>query len=599
MSTDAPFKPPRKKHSVMWWIGGLFFLLFLFFLLQLFGPNPPIVVSPATTFITEPLAANGLPNYEQYILQKSREGVTPENNAAALLWPALWPGELDPPQYAAVAAELGLNGIPSTDDALQGLYSKTTQARIADWLRKQTPPPASPVVRSAELVERPDPATSAADSPESAVQSDESYAPENDTATEQVIDRAMECPWTSAQIPPLAKWVAESQKPLDLMLEASHRPRCYFPSPSLIDDNYGTLINMMLPGVQSVRGAGRSLNTRAMWHVGEGRPNEAWQDLLAACRIGQLTAQGPTLVEHLVGIAISENACNGTVTMLHHGNPTAAQARQVMHDLGTLEDFSGMADSIDQMERASYLDTVIQFSQGNDDNGVLNSVGIDNNVSYVKIFAIDWNIVLRNGNRYYDRFAAAARLPDHASREQAISLLENEVAQRARDLGADSLVAAVLSPSARSDAVASILLGMFLPSIRLMTSSQDRGNTDLELTRLAAALAVHRAEQGSYPAKLDDLVPGVLDKVPVDLYNSQPFIYKRLEVGYLLYSAGDNGQDDGGSNEQTRIWEGRLLDDVDTTGTQSPQPEIPSGADDASIRVPRPAFQLPKPQPTE
>ena len=36
---------------------------------------------------------------------------------------------------------------------------------------------------------------------------------------------------------------------------------------------------------------------------------------------------------------------------------------------------------------------------------------------------------------------------------------------------------------------------------------------------------------------------------PVDLYNAAPYIYKRTADGYLLYTAGNNGSDDGGGNE--------------------------------------------------
>src|SRR4051812_30642624 len=87
---------PRKKPSVFWWLGGVFLLLTLVSLFQLFGPGPAIIISPQTTYITEPLRANGLPDYEQYILELSRADVTTQNNAAALMWPAIWPSELNP-----------------------------------------------------------------------------------------------------------------------------------------------------------------------------------------------------------------------------------------------------------------------------------------------------------------------------------------------------------------------------------------------------------------------------------------------------------------------------------------------------------------------
>src|SRR6478735_2790501 len=111
-------KPRRKKLSIFWWLGIAFIVTASIFVVLLFGPSPRIVVSPQTTFVTTPLRPNGLPDYEQYVLDTCRNGVTPENNAAALIWPALWPGELQPSQYAAVAKELGLKSIPFEDDAL-------------------------------------------------------------------------------------------------------------------------------------------------------------------------------------------------------------------------------------------------------------------------------------------------------------------------------------------------------------------------------------------------------------------------------------------------------------------------------------------------
>ena len=75
MSTDTPFQPPHKKPSIYWWLAGFLVLLFVLFLFQLFGANPPIVVSPQTTYITEPLGANGLPDYEKYVLEQSLKGV--------------------------------------------------------------------------------------------------------------------------------------------------------------------------------------------------------------------------------------------------------------------------------------------------------------------------------------------------------------------------------------------------------------------------------------------------------------------------------------------------------------------------------------------
>ncbi len=70
-----------------------------------------------------------------------------------------------------------------------------------------------------------------------------------------------------------------------------------------------------------------------------------------------------------------------------------------------------------------------------------------------------------------------------------------------------------------------------------------------DLTRTALALEAHRIEKGTYPDALTDLVPGHLAALPVDHFDDQPLIYRRAGEGYVLYSVGANGLDDGGTSD--------------------------------------------------
>jgi len=70
-----------------------------------------------------------------------------------------------------------------------------------------------------------------------------------------------------------------------------------------------------------------------------------------------------------------------------------------------------------------------------------------------------------------------------------------------------------------------------------------------KMTSLAVALAVERArlaQNGAVPATLDALVPRYLPSVPADPFDARPLRFKRLPRGYLIYSVGRDGVDDGG-----------------------------------------------------
>ena len=60
------------------------------------------------------------------------------------------------------------------------------------------------------------------------------------------------------------------------------------------------------------------------------------------------------------------------------------------------------------------------------------------------------------------------------------------------------------------------------------------------------ALKMYRMEHGAYPEELAELVPAHLETLPVDAFTGDPLVYRVDERRLLLYSAGENGQDDQG-----------------------------------------------------
>jgi hypothetical protein len=136
--TTEPIDPRRKMPSLKWWILTISLSIVAFFLHQLFGPNPKLIISKQTTYIAEPLRIDGWPDYEEYVLEQRRNGVTPENNAGTLLIPALWPANLDADQYQRVVAELGLKEIPQAKDALQHCSMTTSKNAFLPYCRVKT-----------------------------------------------------------------------------------------------------------------------------------------------------------------------------------------------------------------------------------------------------------------------------------------------------------------------------------------------------------------------------------------------------------------------------------------------------------------------------
>lgn len=71
--------------------------------------------------------------------------------------------------------------------------------------------------------------------------------------------------------------------------------------------------------------------------------------------------------------------------------------------------------------------------------------------------------------------------------------------------------------------------------------------TQREMILAEIALRRFQLRYGKLPATLNDLTPEFLLKLPLDYMNAKPLRYRLLsETDYLLYSVGENGEDDGG-----------------------------------------------------
>jgi hypothetical protein len=70
---------------------------------------------------------------------------------------------------------------------------------------------------------------------------------------------------------------------------------------------------------------------------------------------------------------------------------------------------------------------------------------------------------------------------------------------------------------------------------------------DNRLLAATLALRAYRLEHGRYPATLQALTPRYLPAVPGDPFSPAPLLYRSQCKGYVLYSIGPDGKDDGGT----------------------------------------------------
>jgi hypothetical protein len=521
----------RRRRRILKVVLGVLLVAAVALIYAAWPGSSTFTVSPETTYVIGPLDKHGYVDYVTALNERLSKGITPENNANVLLWKALGPhpeGATMPPEYFKW---LGIEQPPEDGDYLVSLEAHLKHDVGVESSAKQT-----------EYYDR--------------------------------LHQSSKWPWAVESEPVLAAYLRRNENGLTKLIDATKLRSYYNPLvPKRTEDWSPGLLESLLPNVQKCREWAVALISRAMLRLNERKIDEAWQDLLAAHRLGRLVAHGGTLVELLIGIALDQLASNAEITFLSHTERRSS--KQIMAYLAELHSLPAMptvAEKIDLGERFFVLDLIMNFARQG--TPFLQNLSGSGNVpqanrgfrSRLFTYSVDLDPAFRNANRWYDRCAATARLRDRSARE-----LESAViASKLTDLKWDALHTWLierqfLGPKTRGEKIGNLFISLLLPSFHKLQDSAERFEQWQRSLQLAFALAAFRADHGRFPAKLDELAPKYLEKIPDDLFSGKPLIYRLEGKGYVFYSVGPNELDE----------EGRGSDDT------------PRG-DDISVRMPVP-----------
>jgi hypothetical protein len=473
-------------------------------------------VSKETTYVTGPLDKDGYVDYAAALNERLGKGVTPDTNANVLIWKALGPkpeGKRMPTEFYKL---MGMEEPPEKGDYFVDLPT---------FLRERLK-----VEDRAEL-----------------------------NKTNGELTGAMRRPWAAKDHPQIAAWLEGNGKPLDLVAEGVKRPRYFFPRvPADGKNGLPDVTATLLPGIQKDRAITQALAARAMLRLHDGTADAAWHDLLACHRLGRHVARGGTLIEGLVGIALESIAQRAAAVLLERPELTAKSYQGYLADLRALPPMPTLADHLDGGERFFALASLLQADrQGLRqllDGAVAGPrAGLPDNekVPAGPVENVNWDPALRAVNRLFDRMAAASREPDRGARETEFDRIDAEMKALQKGLAGSADLARAFTGEGMAPDVRGKLLGEFVTSqaaavIRPIQRACDLNEQGLRNLRVALALAAYERDHGTYPKSLDALAPKYLAKVPDDLFAGKPLAYQPAENGYLLYSVGPNGKDDGG-----------------------------------------------------
>jgi hypothetical protein len=281
----------------------------------------------------------------------------------------------------------------------------------------------------------------------------------------------------------------------------------------------------------------------------QGRLQQSIEDSLAIARAaGHWQGKG-TLVEQLVGMAISGSGHAEILSLLADQKISANQLQRLQEQLSQI--YPGGYPLINmEGERLAFMDIVQRsFTDGGPGGGHL-IPGSWN--GYVESPDVDEKLLFTP--LYTAASMAHARRDATVAKANEIYALQSKLARMnpyQRHVSNLKTADEIMYETWQSYRF--FLIGVFMPASGRISDIVYRGKTHHEAVVAILALQRWRLEKDQYPAALGELVTaGFLNELPMDPWSDKPLVYKKTDDNFILYSVGYNFIDDGGEYGKDR-----------------------------------------------
>ncbi len=491
-------------------------------------PKRPYTISKATTYFTGPLKPDGSIDYIAAVNEHFSQGVTPENNAAQIIVPIIDPWHWGPnDRRERVLAAMGLKS-----EAMPGrptLMEISTIAKLPGGAKLE--------------------------------------------ALDLTYKTALNGLWTDDELPLMGRWLDTNRAALMEIARAAKKERHFVPFVG--DGSNESLVNILLEHTQAMRSVAKAFAIRANNHMAHGRWEDAWADVLTIKDLGRLVAQGQTLVEGLVGIAITGIACESATKFIASAGAPDVDWESLRSKWKILPVFD-VGRSMGVTERGMLIQLACNISEQPDPNALLLQ---RISMSEDEFAAADTQLIgrtlkgmltsgevklddaLRHANQTYDGAIEVLSIPDAASREAAFKQIEEQIQVAKSGQPGESQVSTlvrVLSshPEEPAQQFSKVLLGMILPAAQAGARAGGRTRASENIVDLALAARAQQARTGHLPDSLRELEPLVKESTFVQPSTGDSIAFRAVDQGILIYHWSSDRKDDGGDidGENPKDW---------------------------------------------
>jgi hypothetical protein len=322
------------------------------------------------------------------------------------------------------------------------------------------------------------------------------------------------------------KLLADRADVMALIHQATDRPKCVFQR----DWSLGP--ELRFPEFSAARTAVRLITVESLLLARDGRYSEAITNQARGLRLAAHIAPDGTLIAYLVATACETLALYGMQEILYLSGPDARVAEQMRTAIGANRPSYSM-------RRALEGEVMLQIGAMNlcrrlGPQTIFMLAGKSQEEARKLATPFEQS---QAGQRFWKLLADAGEADILGKMRRAFAIIQRPYPERKRlsQQWSDSI-------TDRSMGVVGIFGAEVLPVMGLGGEKEMHVRALEDAVMTGAAVLTYKARHGEWPDRLEQAV----SLPPIDPFTGQPLKYRRTEEGFVVYSLGASGRDDGG-----------------------------------------------------
>lgn len=383
--------------------------------------------------------------------------------------------------------------------------------------------------------------------------------------------------WKPEENPVAQAWVLANEASWKRAVEAANRPHAYRP---LIPPNGKPLLFSSLPDLQMLRAVAELGAVRVNRSIARKDLTTARADLLAIHRMACHVGQASSAMQLVVAYALQASFRVAEAHYLSHSEMTSKERMAYLAEIERLPPSRSMREVFDSAERWSTIDGLDFYRRGILDPAIADEFTTDRTARWQQFcywlaFAaiVDWTNVNDGANAIYDLVDNALSLSTGAERESVVESLLYDIRQyssmlpgvSAVDNGFEKLRNTAkdllhLDRDQRGQLLGNILAARIVPNFQ-SAELTERVHQCREAMLPALIAVLSDFDRTGHP-RLDTIGLRLPDgrALETDPFNGEPY---RISYGWdtiTIYSLGPDGEDQGG--QVGDLYDGTVADDV-------------------------------------